>query len=580
MAERAGDRRGEDRLPAGDARPGARPRGRPRRRHGQAGGGVRRGPGDVRRSSATTRCSCGTTRRWPTSSASSATGRPPLPAGGADAAEPATAAALPEVPALSGSLEAAEQIPRRVPVPVLRPALDRCSPPACAWTGSPVVVMADRGGVGEALVSQLGKLGVAVLAVTDAPDAETLAAAAGRLQRGRSGHRRLLAAGARRRGPGRRAGPRRLARGPADPGQAALRDDARASAERPAVPGRGHAARRPARLRRAGAVTPLGGAVTGFTKAYAREAADALVKAVDLGAEPQDRGVGRAADRRDPARSGLRRGRLRRRRALDVGLDERPADDGATGPDPRPGRRSSSSPAPPAASSRRSWPTSPAAGGGIFHLLDLTPEPDPPTPTCGASRPTATGLKHDLFARHKAARGERPPRRPSSGSSPRLERRSAALAAIEAVERGGRPGASTTASTCAMRRRGAPSSTRRCSTRPGRRAAARRRPRDQPPPARQGAGRVRPGLRRQERRLVQPPARPAATRPLGAAVAFSSVAGRFGNAGPDRLQRGQRPAVQARLEPAARRGRAPAASPSTGPPGAASAWPPAARSRR
>ena len=38
----------------------------------------------------------------------------------------------------------------------------------------------------------------------------------------------------------------------------------------------------------AGALAPLGGAVTGFTKTYKRERLDALVKAVDFEAESQD----------------------------------------------------------------------------------------------------------------------------------------------------------------------------------------------------------------------------------------------------------------------------------------------------
>ena len=55
-------------------------------------------------------------------------------------------------------------------------------------------------------------------------------------------------------------------------------------------------------------------------------------------------------------------------------------------------------------------------------------------------------------------------------------------------------------------------------------------PRDQPLPPGQAAARVRPRLRREGRRLVQP-AQPSATAELGAAVVFSSIAGRFGNAG-------------------------------------------------
>ena len=55
--------------------------------------------------------------------------------------------------------------------------------------------------------------------------------------------------------------------------------------------------------------------------------------------------------------------------------------------------------------------------------------------------------------------------------------------------------------------------------------------------------RVRPGLRREGDGWFNVLAG-AGDLPIGATVAFSSVAGRFGNAGPDRLQRGERPAVQ------------------------------------
>ena len=102
---------------------------------------------------------------------------------------------------------------------------------------------------------------------------------------------------------------------------------------------------------------------------------------------------------------------------------------------------------------------------------------------------------------------------------------------------------------------------------------------DQPHPRRQAAARVRPRVRRQERRLVQPPARAWATstrhrgrlqldrRPLR-------------QRWPDRLQRGQRPAVQVRVELPHHPPGQPVASPSTGRRGRASAWRAAARSRR
>ena len=61
--------------------------------------------------------------------------------------------------------------------------------------------------------------------------------------------------------------------------------------------------------------------------------------------------------------------------------------------------------------------------------------------------------------------------------------------------------------------------------------------------------------------------------PLGATVAFSSIAGRFGNGGQTDYSVGQRPPVQDDLRACATRAPARGASPSTGRPGPTSAWP-------
>ena len=67
----------------------------------------------------------------------------------------------------------------------------------------------------------------------------------------------------------------------------------------------------------AGAVAPLGGAVTGFTKTYKRERMDAHVKAVDFEAGAKCERNRRTPDRRNPARSRRDRDRLQERSALD-----------------------------------------------------------------------------------------------------------------------------------------------------------------------------------------------------------------------------------------------------------------------
>ena len=82
----------------------------------------------------------------------------------ASAAAPAAASAA--APAKRGAmrLEDADKMPRRVPVPSLRPALELCQPTGVSLAnGTRVVVAADEGGVAQALAGLLEKRGVAVL---------------------------------------------------------------------------------------------------------------------------------------------------------------------------------------------------------------------------------------------------------------------------------------------------------------------------------------------------------------------------------------------------------------------------------
>ena len=65
--------------------------------------------------------------------------------------------------------EVADRIPRRVPVPVLRPPLDLCKPTGVELkAGSRIVVMPDKGGVAEALKQALQAKGVEVLVIDPA----------------------------------------------------------------------------------------------------------------------------------------------------------------------------------------------------------------------------------------------------------------------------------------------------------------------------------------------------------------------------------------------------------------------------
>ena len=58
-----------------------------------------------------------------------------------------------------GELDAVDRVPRRVPVPALRPALEQCTPTGVVLAdGVRVVVMKDEGGVGDALVKRLQRV--------------------------------------------------------------------------------------------------------------------------------------------------------------------------------------------------------------------------------------------------------------------------------------------------------------------------------------------------------------------------------------------------------------------------------------
>jgi len=337
-------------------------------------------------------------------------------------------------PALA-SLDAANRVPRRMPVPVLRPELSICKPTGVSLErGRRVVVMADQGGVADALAQRLQKAGVEVLRIENAPDAEALA---NRLKEWRA------------------AGP---VHGvywlPALDNEGNLRDldlatwheamrvrvkllhgTMRALYEQIAHPGTFLVSA--TRLGgqhgydEAGAVAPLGGAVAGFSKAYKRERPDVLVKTVDFEAQrnaEEVAGILLEETLRDPGaveigyKAGLR---------WTIGLQEQPAADG------QPGLTVDENTVfliTGAAGSIVSAITADlaAASGGTFYLLDLVPEPDPDNPDLKRFASDKEGLKRELFARIQA-RGERATPALVEKELAALERAQAARSAIDAV---------------------------------------------------------------------------------------------------------------------------------------------------
>jgi NAD(P)-dependent dehydrogenase (short-subunit alcohol dehydrogenase family)/3-hydroxymyristoyl/3-hydroxydecanoyl-(acyl carrier protein) dehydratase len=333
------------------------------------------------------------------------------------------------------SLDAANNIPRRVPVPVLRPALDLCKPTgATLERGDRVIVKPDQGGTADALSKLLQEKGVEVLRIEGAPQAEAL----NDLLKGWIS-----------------AGPvhgvywlpaldneGKLREMSLDTWREAVRvrikslyTTMRALYEQVAAPGTFLVSA--TRLGGqhgyddAGAVAPLGGAVVGFTKTYKRERPSIAAKAVDFEAEDKPDEIAAALideTLRDPGaveigyKNGLR---------WAVGLEEQPATDG------QPGltlNKDTVFVVTGAAGSIVSAITTDlaAASGGVFYLLDLVPEPDPNNSDLRRFATDKEGLKRDLFARIQT-RGERATPALVEKELAALERAQAAQTSIDAV---------------------------------------------------------------------------------------------------------------------------------------------------
>jgi len=348
--------------------------------------------------------------------------------------EPAQKAAPP-----LASLDAANNVPRRVPVALLRPPLPLFKPTGVKLeAGKRVVVMPDQGGVAQALTQRLKDLGVEVLCVDAEAKAESLTTF---IQECKT------------------AGPiDGVFWLPALDEEAILKDlnltewheavrirvkllyaTMRCLYDDIATTGKFLVCA--TRLggqhgyTDAGASAPLGGAVTGFAKAYKRERPDAFVKAVDF---ERGRDTSEIASLMidetlcDPGAIEIGyTGELR----WSVGLQERPAVDGM------PGfalDENTTFVVTGAAGSIVSAITTDlaAASGGIFYLLDIVPKPEANNPDLKRFFTDKEDLKHDLFARIQQ-RGERATPALVEKELAKLERACAAQAAIDAIHNAG-----------------------------------------------------------------------------------------------------------------------------------------------
>jgi len=366
---------------------------------------------------------------------------PATPAGskGQVAAEAAVAAPEPEAPAamrIVGSIEAADRVPRRVPVSVLRPPLGLTKSTGVSLSnGARVVVAADKGGVADALIKRLRKLDVQVLSLDVTADNDAIDEQLGAwLADGPVTGVYWL--------PGLdEAGPVEAMDLPT--WREALRRRVKAlyttmrklydgnpflvSATR--LGGRhGYDER--------GALNPLGGAVTGFTKSYKREKADVLVKAVDFEA---GRKTAVLADRlvdETLADPGCVEVGYADNQRWTVSFEERPAADGNPGMELGPETVFVITGAAGSIVSAIIADLANAAAGGVFHLLDLTPEPDPANDDLRMFTRDHDGLKARIIERRKAA-GERVTPVMVERELAGIERGAAALAAIESVQSAG-----------------------------------------------------------------------------------------------------------------------------------------------
>ena len=462
---------------------------------------------------------------------------------------------------------------------MLRPSFDACKPTGVSLeAGERVVLVADRAGVADALARGLGARGVEVLRVDGEPSADELVASLGSF---------------RSKGPIH--GVFWLPALEIEPALWSLDESAWKELRRQRVKLAAFAVRELyADLEPAGsffvagtrmggqhgydpsgALSALGGAVAGFSKAVARERAAALVKCVDFERDARPDAVAEALvseTLRDPGvvEVGHRRG-LR----WTVGFDLRPAGESGMNFD-----ENSVFVVTGGAGSITSAITADlaTASGGSFWLLDLTPEPDAGNPDLDRLTTDREGLKRDLFERMKT-RGERATpavveKELATWSAPSQPEAPYAPCRPRAVERTTGASTSETGSSVA--------------------------PVVDEIRARHGSidvlihaagleiSRALPDKSPEEFDLIWDVKcdgahhllRAVGEMQLGAMVAFSSIAGRFGNAGPDGLQLGQRLLVQGTVELPQARDPPRVVSPSTGRPGPTSAWRAAARSRK
>ncbi len=340
---------------------------------------------------------------------------------------------------VQGDFDAVDALPRRIPVPSLRPGVSQCLPTGVSLDGARVVVMLDEGGVGDALVKLLAAAGATPLELQPGEATEDLVATVS------AWHDEAPIDGVY--------------------WLAALDDDgdlADYDLERWREALRRRVKALYATMRHlydtspflvsatrlggyhgyddAGATNPLGGPVVGFTKSYKKERPDSLVKAVDVAVSRKTKAIAEWLIEETTADPGcVEIGRVHGRR-FGVAFVESPFPERDEHGEPTAGGGMKLGPdsvfvITGAAGSIVSAITADlaAASCGTFHLLDLTPTPDPADPDLVTFRSDRNALKVTIAERMKAA-GEHATPVAIERELARFERLDAALTAVQAVE--------------------------------------------------------------------------------------------------------------------------------------------------
>jgi len=354
--------------------------------------------------------------------------------------ETETPSASPAAAADVGS--AADSVPRRTPLPLLRPALTWCKPTGVTLeAGKRVLVMMDGGGVGKALLGRLQKLGVETLVVDDAPTADTLTT---RITEWKT------------------AGPVHGVYWLAALDEEAAITDMNLDAWRAAMHLRVKLLYHTMRVLyddigehgtflvsatrlggqhgydAAGAAAPAGGAVTGFTKAFKREKSSALVKAVDFETSRKTAAFADVLIDETLSDPGVLEVGYQDGQRWTIGLGDVPIDAGtdAVGIPLNTDTVFVITGAAGGIVSAITADLAAAASGGTFHLLDLAPTPDRDDAEVKLFASDKEALKRDLFEKLKAS-GERVTPVIVERELSTIERRHAALSVIDAIEKAG-----------------------------------------------------------------------------------------------------------------------------------------------